>query len=95
MTPQIEPGVSFIKKIFMRNQPLCNVAGDADEAIPIRCVYCFSQAPIASALHDPIIDFITEHLGFLIQRVGDIAQGGQLLHDGQGAFAILYAKDGF
>ena len=95
VAPEVEPCVRFFKFVMCRHQSPGNAARQAEKTIPIRGIYCLSHASLASAVCHPICDLIGKLLGFGVQRIGQVAQGGEDIQRFERRSATFHPKDAF
>ena len=95
MTPQIQPGIGFVKDPPQLCQPFRDVPGHTEETISVRSVDHTVAAFRTGALQNPIRDPIGKNLGSWLQRIGDVAQLLQFIHDLQGFLAVSNVQNAF
>ena len=95
MTPQIQPGIGFVKDPPLFCQTLRNIPGHTEETISVRGVDHTVAAFRTGALQNPVRDPIGKHFGPRLQRIDDIAQLLQFLHDLQSLLAVSNTQNTF
>lgn len=95
MAPQIQQRICFFKAIIQMDKPLGDASGDAHKTVTGCGVHCPGFAFLAGATYYPVRNPILQAFGLGIQRVGEVAQLLQLVHDLQGQHTASYTKNAF
>lgn len=77
------------------DKPLGDASGDAHKTVTGCGVHCPGFAFLAGATYYPVRNPILQAFGLDIQRIGEVAQLLQLVHDLQGQHPAPYTKDAF
>lgn len=95
MTPQIQQRICFFKTIIQMDKPLGDASGDAHKTVTGCGVHGPGFAFLASAARHPVGNPILQAFGLSIQRIGEVAQLLQLVHDLQGQHTASHTQNAF
>ncbi len=95
MTPQIQQRICFFKAIIQMDKPLGDASGDTHKSVTGCGVHGPGCTFLTGTARHPVGNPILQSFGLGIQRIGEVAQLLQLVHDLQGQHTASHTQNVF